>query len=119
MKRKIWGVAAVLLIGTVIMLEAQTQERGGFTGPGLQQVTVREARSLWDDTPVVIRGNIIRYLGDEDYLFADDTGTIIVEIDDRLWRDFSVSENDRVEINGEVDRGFNRVKIEANSIRKL
>ena len=99
------------------MLSAQ--QSGGFTGPGLQAVTIQDARNLRDDTPVLLRGHILRYLGDEKYLFSDETGTIIIEIDDRLWWNISVNENDLVEISGEIDRDFRRVEIEVNRIRKL
>ena len=115
--RKFLIFAAVLLLGTGIALVAQ--EGGGFTGPGLPQVSVKEAKKLIDDTPVLLRGHILRFLGDEKYLFSDDTGTVTVEIDDSLWRNLSVSEQDKVEIVGEVDKKFLRVEIDVDSIKKL
>ena len=115
MNRKLLVLIA-LLSGCTIMMSAQS---GGFIGPGLQAVSVQEAKSFRDDTPVLLRGNILRYLGDEKYLFADESGTIIIEIDDRLWRNLSVTENDLVEITGEVDREFMRVEIEVNRLMKL
>jgi uncharacterized protein (TIGR00156 family) len=96
---------------------ANAQE--GFRGPGPDIVTVDVAKSLKDDYPVVLRGKIERFLGDEKYLFADETGNIIVEIDDRLWRGISIDQNDLVEITGEVDRGFTRIEIEASGIRVM
>jgi uncharacterized protein (TIGR00156 family) len=97
------------------MLNAQE----GYRGPGADTVTVEAAKSLRDDYPVALKGKIERFLGDEKYLFSDDSGNIIVEIDDRLWRGISVDQNDTVEIIGEVDRGFTRVEIEASSIKKI
>jgi uncharacterized protein (TIGR00156 family) len=91
----------------------------GFRGPGPDIVTVEVAKSLRDDYPVVLRGKIDRYLGDEKYLFIDETGNIIVEIDHKLWRGLSIDQNDTVEITGEVDKGFARIEIEASSIKKL
>ena len=117
MSRKITVFIITLILGSGIMLNAQ--QAGGYTGPGLRAVTVDEARTFRDDTPVVLQGYIIRNLGNERYLFSDDTGTIIIEIDDRLWRNININENDLVEIRGEVDRGFARIEIEADSIRKL
>jgi uncharacterized protein (TIGR00156 family) len=96
---------------------ANAQE--GFKGPGPDIVTVDAAKGLRDDYPVVLRGKIERFLGDEKYLFTDETGSIIVEIDNRLWRGLSVDQNDTVEITGEVDRGFTRTEIEASSVKKL
>jgi uncharacterized protein (TIGR00156 family) len=98
-------------------LLANAQE--GFKGPGPDNVTVDAAKGLKDDYPVVLRGRIERFLGDEKYLFTDETGSIVVEIDNRLWRGISVDQNDTVEITGEVDRGFTKTEIEAGSIKKL
>jgi uncharacterized protein (TIGR00156 family) len=106
-------VFVLLFAGSV--LDAQE----GYRGPGADVVTVDAAKSLRDDYPVTLRGKIERFLGDEKYLFTDDTGSIIIEIDDRLWRGISVDQNDTVEITGEVDRGFTRVEVEASSIRKV
>ncbi|MDR2782455.1 MAG: NirD/YgiW/YdeI family stress tolerance protein [Treponema sp.] len=105
----------ILLLSAGLSVEAQE----GFTGPGLTPVTVEKARSLRDDSPVVLRGNIVKFLGDEEYLFSDDTGTITVEIDNKLWRGISVSPNDPVEITGEIDKDFTHIKIDASGIKKL
>jgi uncharacterized protein (TIGR00156 family) len=97
------------------MLDAQD----GYRGPGSDIVTVEVVKSLKDDYPVTLRGKIERFLGDKKYLFTDDTGSIIIEIDNRLWRGISVDQNDTVEITGEVDREFTRIEIEASNIKKL
>ena len=102
----------------IMVLNANTQQ-GGFTGPGLQAVTVEQAKTFRDNTPVLLQGKIIQFMGDEKYLFEDNTGTITVEIDDRLWRGISIDENDMVEIVGEVDKSFRKIEIEVDSIRKL
>ncbi|MDR0720522.1 MAG: NirD/YgiW/YdeI family stress tolerance protein [Treponema sp.] len=107
------SIVALTFVGSFV----NAQE--GFRGPGPDVVTVDEAKSLRDDYPVVLRGRIERFLGDEKYLFTDETGSIIVEIDNRLWRGLSVDQNDTVEITGEVDRGFMRTEIEASSIKKV
>jgi uncharacterized protein (TIGR00156 family) len=91
----------------------------GYKGPGAKFVTVEAAKKLKDDYPVILRGSIERYLGDEQYLFADETGTVVVEIDNRLWRGFSADQNDAVEITGTIDREGGKVEIEADSIKKL
>ncbi|MDR0407810.1 MAG: NirD/YgiW/YdeI family stress tolerance protein [Campylobacteraceae bacterium] len=106
-------IAALIFIGSF----AGAQE--GFRGPGPDIVTVETAKSLRDDYPIVLRGKIERFLGDEKYLFTDVTGSIVVEIDNRLWRGLSVDQNDTVEIVGEVDKGFMRTEIEANGIKKV
>ena len=98
----------------------------GFTGPGsksntrqYQTVTVSQAKTLPDDSLVVLTGNIIQSLGDEKYTFRDSTGDITIEIDRKIWRGLSVGVSDLVEISGEVDIERGRVEIEVKSIRKL
>ena len=94
------------------------QGGGGFTGEN-QVVTIQQVQRFRDDTPVILQGRIIRALGNEKYLFDDDTGTIIVEIDRDRWRGLTVGPNDRVEISGEVDRNRQRVEIDVSRIRRL
>ncbi|MDR2092131.1 MAG: NirD/YgiW/YdeI family stress tolerance protein [Azoarcus sp.] len=101
---------------------AQSDAQGGFVGPSLVPTakTIVEAKSLPDDAKVALRGNIVRGLGDEKYLFRDATGEIIVEIDDDLWRGQTVESKDTVEIRGEIDRDWAiSVEIEADSLQKL
>jgi uncharacterized protein (TIGR00156 family) len=66
-----------------------------------------------------LRGKIERFLGDERYVFSDGSGTITVEIDNRLWAGLSVSQTDTVEISGEIDRDFRGIEVEVSSIRKM
>jgi uncharacterized protein (TIGR00156 family) len=109
----------VCLIVVLTFVGSLTYAQEGFRGPGPDVVTVDVAKGLRDDYQVVLRGKIERFLGDEKYLFTDETGSIIVEIDNRLWRGLSVDQNDTVEIAGEVDRRFTRTEIEASSIKKI
>ena len=97
---------------------AQGDSQGGFRGPS-NVSTVAEALSFRDDTPVILRGNILRALGNERYLFSDSTGTITIEIERRVWGSVSVDENDLVEISGEIDRDRNRIEVEVKRIRRL
>jgi uncharacterized protein (TIGR00156 family) len=94
-------------------LYAQT---GGYTGPGLETVTVAAAKNMRDDSPVALKGKITRSLGGEKYTFEDDTGSVTVEIDDHLWAEFSVGADDVVLITGEVESYFRRVEIDVNRI---
>jgi uncharacterized protein (TIGR00156 family) len=114
MQKKQLGFLVVLL--TLIGLTVYAQ---GYTGPGLDPITVAEAKNLRDDSPVILTGKIERFLGDEKYLFSDSTGTITIEIDNRLWNGISVNQNDTVEISGEVDKDFRGVEIEVNSIKRV
>jgi len=75
---------------------------------------------LPNDAPVLLQGKILKSLGNEKYLFSDNSETITIEIDDKLWGELSVGENDTVEISGEVDKErFSKVEIEVNGIKKV
>ena len=91
---------------------------GGFTGPMTVLIAAR-AKALPDDAKVTLRGNIESHLGGKPYLFKDASGTVPVEIKSKHWDGQSVSPQDTVQIDGEVDRKRNAVKIEVKHLRKL
>lgn len=93
----------------------------GYTGPSAAPTTVKAALSMLDDTPVILRGKITKNLGNERYLFSDSTGTIQVEIDQKVFyrSNVQISGNDLVEISGEVDKEWNKTEIDVKWIKKL
>ena len=103
----------------VLFVITANAQQGGFKGPNAEVASVAEARALRDETPVILQGRIERFLGDERYLFSDDSGSITIEIEKRIWGNVSVDENDLVEISGEIDRDWRGVEVEVNRIRKL
>jgi uncharacterized protein (TIGR00156 family) len=111
---------SICLVGLLALVSLNVNaQQGGYKGPGAVAITVAEAKSLRDDTPVILQGKIERFLGDEKYLFSDDTGNIIIEIDNRVWGALSVDENETVEINGEIDREFRGNEVDVRAIRKI
>lgn len=56
-----------------------------------------------DDAKVSLEGRLINKPGDETYTFKDETGEILVEIDDEDFPTQPVNENTVVTIEGEVD----------------
>ena len=116
MKKKML-ILTVGLLGLVVL--GVNAQQSGFRGPSVRHITVAEALNLRNDAPVILRGYIVRFLGNERYLFRDETGTITVEIERRVWGSLSIDENDLVEITGEIDREWNRIEVEVDTIRKL
>ena len=98
---------------------ANAQLAGGFDGPrapSLVPMTIQEALNKRDDTIVVLTGKIVNSLGDEKYLFRDETGEVIIEIDDEDWHGVKVTPEDTLEIVGEVDKEFlEAIKIDVKS----
>ncbi len=107
MSKPVFAALAALLVLPAGVAMAQ------FTGPSDAQqggdtkhpaMTVEAIKAgAKDDMKATIEGRIIRKLTDEEYLFADDTGEIRVEIDDEDFPAQPVSETTRVRLQGEVD----------------
>lgn len=89
---------------------------GGFSGPHMAVTTVQQAKGMRDDALVTLRGNIIQHMGKDNYLFKDETGTIVVEIDHDKWNGQTVTPEDTVELVGEVDKDWNSVEIDVDRI---
>ena len=117
MKKLLASLSLVLLLAAPAL--AQT---GGYTGPGAdgRQVSVSELNNLNDDTMVRLTGHIETKTGDEKYRFNDGTGTVILEIDDDMWKNTTVGPNEKVEIRGEVDKSLlSDLKVDVKRIVKL
>jgi uncharacterized protein (TIGR00156 family) len=114
MKHLFCLVGLLALVGLTV-----TAQQGGYKGPGAVATTVADAKNLRDNTPVILQGKIERFLGDEKYLFSDDSGSIVIEIDNRVWGNLSIDHNDVIEIDGEIDRDFRGNEVEVRTIRKI
>ncbi len=118
------GRAAPLVLFTILFWAgsgaqcALSKEGGGFAGPGIAVSLAKQAESLRDDTPVILRGRITRSLGGEKYLFTDTSGSVILDIDDSIWNGQRITPDDPVEIHGEVDKDWGSVEIDVDRIVK-
>ena len=97
----------------------QQSQNGGFVGPNGSSTTVESAKSLRDDTCVTLRGNSVERISDDLYVFKDATGTVHVDIDHKRWNGVTVTPQDVVEIQGEVDKDWNSVEIDVKQITKV
>ncbi len=81
---------------------------------GKRMVTVQQAKELRDDAHVTLQGYIVEEVRHEKYLFTDNTGRIVVEIDDDDWGGNRVTPNDLVCLHGEVDRHRDKIEIDVD-----
>jgi uncharacterized protein (TIGR00156 family) len=105
-----------MALALTVIVGAQDGQRGGYTGPSIDISAIQEAKRMRDESPVALEGKIERFLGDEKYVFADGSDTIVIEIDNDVWRGLSVGADDVVVIYGEVDKNFGRTEIEVDRI---
>ena len=119
---------AVLVLARVCVAFVSAQgftgstQQGGFVdnGASVSSATpVKDALKLRDDSYVTVRGNIVKRLTDDKYLFRDATGEIVVEIDGKDWGGVTVGPNDTVELSGEIDRDFNKIEIDVGLVKKV
>lgn len=95
---------------------------GGYTGPSnVPLMTVKQLLDTGrDDQHARLQGQIVSHDGGEHYTFADATGRIRVEIDDK---DFPagqvVSAEQRVELLGEFDKGLRKTEFEVDRLTVL
>ena len=127
--KKLAAIAAILALASAPALAATqggfsgpsttTTQAGGFVGPNGTVTTAANAKTMRDDTWVTLRGNIIERVSDDLYIFKDDSGTVNVDIDHKRWNGQTITPQDVVEIQGEVDKDWNSVEIDVKQIRKV
>ncbi len=89
----------------------------GFQQTAPSVVTsIEKVLKMPDDAFVTIEGNIVKQVGNEKYLVQSGKSTIVVEIDDELLMNITVTPKNRVRISGEVDRDFKSIEMEASKI---
>ena len=110
MKKALFATVCVAVLGFSVQSFAENMVRTVPT------TTVSEALLMEDNSPVALVGTITQNLGDEKYQFTDNTGTIVVEIDNEDWNGITPSPNDMVDITGEIDKNGNVVEVDAETI---
>lgn len=109
----------IFIFPLLLAAPAFAQNSGGYAGPDNRPlVTAAEATSLADDSRITVRGYLVESLGDEEYRFEDSTGSLIVEIDDEVWRDIRADESTEVELSGELDVEGDRRELDVDRVRR-
>ena len=120
MKKTLHVCALALILGLSSNAMAQNSA-GGYTGPSdVKTVSVAEALKLSDNSAVELAGKLEKSLGDEKYLFRDESGTVKVDIDNEDFRGVTVNENDVVRLRGEVDKELlEETTIDVDMVEKI
>jgi uncharacterized protein (TIGR00156 family) len=110
--KKIFMVALLSLFGISNVFA------GGFSGHA-DKTSIAEALKRPDDSYVTVEGNIVKKISSDKYLFKDASGSMTVEIDNEKWGNLDVSEKDILELSGEIEREFNSVHLDVDTVKKL
>lgn len=101
------GVVVAGMVAGVAATSGVAQAQ--YVGPGatpVHQTVAAVLESGRDDQDVVLRGILLKKVGSDKYLFADQTGQIRVEIDHKDFPSQPISDTTRVEVRGEVEADF-------------
>ncbi|MEG2565639.1 MAG: NirD/YgiW/YdeI family stress tolerance protein [Acinetobacter sp.] len=134
--KKIAAVAAVLAIVSAPVFASNVQ--GGFSGPtstapasqvqmktgGFDDANARistasEIKNMNDGSWVKLRGSIVERLSGDHYVFRDASGTTEVEIDHKYWNGLTVSPQDKVEIQGKIDKEWSKSSVDVKQVSKI
>ncbi|SDL63747.1 TIGR00156 family protein [Janthinobacterium sp. OK676] len=85
---------------------AHAQYVGPTAGPAAPANVAAILKNPVDDQAVVLRGHLLRKVGNEKYTFSDGTAEIRVDIDDKVFMNRKIDARTRVEIRGEVEKDF-------------
>lgn len=101
--------------------QAQMQGQRGYTGPGgSQAVTVSQVSGLADNAYVSLDGFIVQSLRENKFTFKDDSGSIIVDVnDDLLEVTPAFNEQTKVRIFGSVDQKWQGFEIDVERLELL
>ncbi|WP_434778018.1 YgiW/YdeI family stress tolerance OB fold protein [Neisseria sp. Ec49-e6-T10] len=105
-----------LVITTILIYPISLFAQGGFVNDGsiipssesnyTKVITVSEAKKQADDTFVLLEGYIVgkaKTINAEEFMFKDDTDTIKIEVNQKVWRNQTVTPSTKIRILGQVD----------------
>ena len=109
---------------SLAFLTAQPVCAAGFEGPGVAATVTRAVDVLGaqDDAPCVLEGHLVEKLPRRKhrYLFEDHSGQVVVEIDNKVFDQLTVTPKDKVGLQGHVDWNRKRPnEVEVDSITIL
>lgn len=120
--KKLMGIAAVIMATTAIVAcSNQTNNANQTFGANLptNTISVQQALGARDESYVTLEGQIVSQVDDDEYIFADKTGQIRVEIDHHIWRGQNVSTQNRIRLYGEVDKEWNKTELKVRELTVL
>ena len=110
----------LLAFSLVISMES-APVAAGFEGPGVAATVTRAVDVLGaqDDAPCVLEGHLVEKLPRRKhrYLFEDHSGQVVVEIDNKIFEQLTITPKDKVRLQGHVDWNRKRPnEVEVDSI---
>ncbi|OOH88131.1 hypothetical protein BMT54_08975 [Pasteurellaceae bacterium 15-036681] len=120
---KLLALTSLLTISSVASagFNDNTNQKGGFVGTNQTAsiTTIAQALKAADNAQVQITGKIQRQVKDDEFIFRDETGEILIDVDDDAWQGQNITQNDTITIYGKVDEeSFKANEIEVYRVQK-
>lgn len=97
-------LAAAAAFASMIAL---TPVHAQFVGGPSHMTTVKNLLETGkDDQLVTLEGYLVQQVKHEKYIFRDDSGEMLVEIDDEVFQGQRVDPKTKIQIKGELERDF-------------
>lgn len=103
MKKSPFILSAILLALTANVWAGDDDDHKIIIAAEKHKVTVAQAKKLADETAISVIGTIVRQTKHEHYDLKDTSGTINVEIDEKLATANQLKVGTKVKVMGEVD----------------
>lgn len=121
MKKLLLSLICVLLAAANAQAKDKHKNKGFVFVPENEVIeTVADAKDKSDDTLVVLQGQIVKALGDDKYQFTDETGEIILDIDQDDFDGVTVTAGEIIQITGDVDKEMMKpTEVDVKLIKKI
>lgn len=113
--------AAIIMLPTLALAKDHDKQVINYTGPAINVTTVAENLAnigRFSEADVVLEGKLIHQISADKYMFADDTGQVIVELDDHIKLPVAINNNTKLRIFGEFEGG-STPEVEVDNIKLL
>lgn len=102
----------LLLLSLLLAANTGYAEYGSFVTDYPQHLSVAEAKRMSDDAKITLDGFVTGHLREEYYLFRDDSGEIVIEVEPNIWDEKQIGSDTEIRIHGEVEHESGFVYIE-------
>lgn len=122
MKKFLWILVFTVLISGAAFagFNGQYDNNQGFKSSVNPVVSpIKDVLKMRDNQVATIKGNIVKRMSDDKYLFKDNSGEMTVEIDNKYWGGLQVDESNVLELTGKVDKDFNSISLEVFTVKKI
>lgn len=122
MKKFLWILVFTVLISGAAFagFNGQYDNNQGFKSSVNPVVSpIKDVLKMRDNQVATVKGNIVKRMSDDKYLFKDNSGEMTVEIDNKYWGDLQVDESNVLELTGKVDKDFNSISLEVFTVKKI